>query len=160
MIIYIWTSELTLAGEIAVSMRITSSLRFLYIFYQFGLLCACYTSVAQSKEYALPLIESGRKKITQFVLNFSSRGWSPKFETGINIIIKSALYSILWQDSITNIKINSFQIFWRLCDPFYWEYTKDLLGVYFGYTGGIFGLYLSYGGAKLELYRGYLILGV
>ena len=88
------------------------------------------------------------------------RGWSPKFETGINIIIKSALYSIFWQDSITNIKINSFQIFWRLCDPFYWEYTKDLLGVYFGYTGGIFGLYLSYSGAILELYWGYLILGV
>ena len=89
-----------------------------------------------------------------------TRGWSPKFETGINIIIKSALYSIFWQDSITNIKINSFQIFWRLCDPFYWEYTKDLLGVYFGYTGGIFGLYLSYSGAILELYWGYLILGV
>ena len=33
------------------------------------------------------------------------RGWSPKFETGINIIIKSALYSVFWQDSITNIKI-------------------------------------------------------
>ena len=92
--------------------------------------------------------------------NYSHRGWSPKFETGINIIIKSALYSIFWQDSITNIKINSFQIFWRLCDPFYWEYTKDLLGVYFGYTGGIFGLYLSYSGAILELYWGYLILGV
>ena len=69
------------------------------------------------------------------------RDWSPKFETGINVIIKSALYS-------------------RLCNPFYWEYTKDLLGVYFGYTGGIFGLYLSYSGAILELYWGYLILGV
>ena len=88
------------------------------------------------------------------------RGWSPKFETGINIIIKSALYSIFWQDSITNIKINSFQIFWRLCNPFFWEYTKDLLGVYFGYNGGVFGLYLSYSGAILELYWGYLILGL
>ena len=99
------------------------------------------------------------------------RGWSPKFETGINIIIKSALYSIFWQYSITNIKIISFQIFRRLCDPFYWEYTKDLLGVYFGYTlgilwvyfgytGGIFGLYLSYRWAILELYWEYLILGV
>ena len=88
------------------------------------------------------------------------RDWSPKFETGISIIIKSTLYSIFWQDSITNIKINSFQIFWRLCNPFFWEYTKDLLGVYFGYNGGVFGLYLSYSGAILELYRGYLILGV
>ena len=88
------------------------------------------------------------------------RDWSPKFETGINIIIKSTLYSIFWQDSITNIKINSFQIFWRLCNPFFWEYTKDLLGVYFGYNGGVFGLYLSYSGAILELYWGYLILGL
>ena len=93
-------------------------------------------------------------------LSLSLKDWSPKFETGINIIIKSALYSIFWQDSITNIKINSFQIFWRLCDTFYWEYTKDLLGVYFGYNGGVFGLYLSYSGAILELYWGYLILGV
>ena len=75
-----------------------------------------------------------------------NRDWLPKFETVINIIIKSVLYSIFWQDSITNIKIDSYQIFWRLCNPFYWEYTKDLLGVYFGYTGGIFGLYLSYSG--------------
>ena len=100
------------------------------------------------------------QEIIKIIYKLSNRGWSPKFETGINIIIKSALYSIFWQDSITNIKINSFQIFWRLCDPFYWEYTKDLLGVYFGYTGGIFGLYLSYSGAILELYWGYLILGV
>ena len=29
------------------------------------------------------------------------------------------LYSIFWQDKITNIKIKSFQIFWRLCYPFW-----------------------------------------
>ena len=79
----------------------------------------------------------------------------PKFETGINIIIKSALYSIFWQDSITNIKINSFQIFWRLCNPFYWEYTEDLLWVYFEHTLGILGVYLDYTWAILGLYLSY-----
>ena len=35
------------------------------------------------------------KTFNQFsTSNFTIRGWSPKFETGINIIIKSALYSI------------------------------------------------------------------
>ena len=29
-----------------------------------------------------------------FTVDSGNRGWSPKFETGINIIIKSALYSI------------------------------------------------------------------
>ena len=38
-------------------------------------------SVAPSKEYALPLIESGRKKITKFVLNFSSKlAWRPSLK--------------------------------------------------------------------------------
>ena len=85
-----------------------------------------------------------------------TRDWSPKFETGINIIIKSALYSIFWQDSITNIKINSFQIFWRLCNPFHWEYTEDLLGVYFGYTLGILWVYWGYIWTILE----YWVLGL
>ena len=71
-----------------------------------------------------------KNEITYFY--HAHRGWSPKYETGINIIIKSALYSIFWQNSITNIKINSFQIFWKLFNPFYWEYTKDLLRVYWG----------------------------
>ena len=35
------------------------------------------------------------------------RGWSPKFATGLNIIIKSALYSIFWQDWIKNNLYNS-----------------------------------------------------
>ena len=39
------------------------------------------------------------------------RDWLPKFETGLDFIIKSALYSIFWQDWITNDLNNSFQYF-------------------------------------------------
>ena len=42
---------------------------------------------------------------------FSNRGWSPKFATRLNIIITNALYSIFWQDWITNDLYNSFQYF-------------------------------------------------
>ena len=51
-----------------------------------------------------PLVAGPQKP--QKLTTSKTRGWSPKFETGINIIIKSALYSIFWQNSITDIKIN------------------------------------------------------
>ena len=31
------------------------------------------------------------------------RDWLPKFETGLDFIIKSALYTIFWQDWITGV---------------------------------------------------------
>ena len=39
------------------------------------------------------------------------RDWLPKFEIGLNFIIKSALFSIFWQYWITNDLNNSFQCF-------------------------------------------------
>ena len=40
------------------------------------------------------IASSGLARETGKALKESTRGWSPKFETGINIIIKSALYLI------------------------------------------------------------------
>ena len=45
--------------------------------------------------------KSAHNFCTKFEI-FGYRDWSPKFETGLNFIIKSALYSIFWQDWFEN----------------------------------------------------------
>ena len=70
------------------------------------------------------------KMLVHKSFQFCTRGWVSKFATGSYIMIDNAFISnfmtILGYKLVTNIKINSFQIFWRLFNPFWfaiWTHT-------------------------------------
>ena len=67
--------------------------------------------LARAGKLQLELISTVSHWLKVIVMHIVHRVWSPKFETGLNFIIKSALYSIFWQYWITDDLNNSFQCF-------------------------------------------------